>query len=233
MSDEELKTPPDFEFDQNEADKAEIEKAIERGWPLIGTLMSFVKRDMGPIPKKNLYEEGKKRFNYRSIDDVLNYAHPPLVKHRVTPGMEILEQTLRTEGKKTHATVRIKYTFTAPDGSVHASGGAGEGIGYSSDMASDIAMSYAVKQAFTHGLALPVRPKNVTDPHRDKQKEPPDEPEIVVKARDLIRQARDITRLNELRGRVVGTEERPSAFESVHQEALLQEIDAQEMKLTD
>jgi hypothetical protein len=100
-------------------------------------------------------------------------------------------------------------------------------------MASDIAMSYAVKQAFTHGLALPVRPKNVTDPHRDKQKEPPDEPEIVVKARDLIRQARDITRLNELRGRVVGTEERPSAFESVHQEALLQEIDAQEMKLTD
>ncbi len=124
-------------------------------------LMPLVIRDVGAIPKAN--QNKAQNYRFRSIDDVLNAIHPVLVQHNVAISFETTDYktdvTTRKVGNKEsqvyRATLLMRVTFWASDGSSITSTAAGEGLDYGGDKATNKAMSAAFKYACFFGLAIP------------------------------------------------------------------------------
>ena len=129
--------------------------------PAIYKLMPQVIRDVGAIPKAN--RNKAQGYSFRSVDDLLNVLHPVVVKHDVTISIEVTEYKTETivrnvpgkAGMMYRATLLMRVSFWAEDGSNITSTAAGEGLDFGSDKATNKAMSAAFKYACFFGLAIP------------------------------------------------------------------------------
>ena len=141
----------------------------------IHTLLPAIMADIGAIEKGKKNRE--QNYKFRGVEDVLNRLHPVLRKHGVSLGQTILGHTVesrwedkaggRGQRSVTRATVKLRITFFAPDGSWRDCEGCGEGLDFGSDKATAKACSMAYKYAILLGLAIPVEDHTLDDPDQD------------------------------------------------------------------
>lgn len=140
------------------------EHAQQAAKPLIYALMPKIMEDIGAIGKAHRTEAAGK-YRYRSVEDALNALGPVLVQHGVCTSFSVLE--LHVEGREEagdrgkirvirHAWLRAEVRFHAPDGSSIACVGAGEGVDWDGDKATNKAMAAAYKYAVFLGLSIPL-----------------------------------------------------------------------------
>lgn len=128
---------------------------------LILKKLNLVMKDIGAIGKEGT--NTSQGYKFRGIDQLLNAAHPVLVKHGVVIIPEVLSSTVemrdvtRSNGKAgvdKHVQLRVKFSFYAEDGSVVSAVTEGEGLD-SGDKATNKAMSGALKYALIQTLSIP------------------------------------------------------------------------------
>jgi hypothetical protein len=125
-------------------------------------LMPEVMKRVGVIPREHRNKEF--RYKYRSIDDIQKALQPALCELGVTTGVQVrghyidsyTEEKIRGGQRRVfHARLSLDVMFAAPDGSMVVFTGAGEGLDYGGDKATNKAMVAAYKYAVTLGLAIP------------------------------------------------------------------------------
>lgn len=127
--------------------------------------MGAIMRDMVSIGKDSTNQQ--QGFKYRSIDAVYNALNPLLAKHGVFTVPEVLakDRTERTNSKGTvlaFTSLRMRYTFYAPDGSCVACIVEGEGMD-SGDKSSNKAMAVAHKYALLQTFCIPTEEQKDPD----------------------------------------------------------------------
>lgn len=138
-----------------------------------------VMADIGYIGKDK--RNSQQNFNYRGVDDVMNALQPALVKHKVFVAPEVLEHTreerqTKSGGSIIYSILKVKFTFTASDGTavpVTVIGEAMDSADKSSNKAMSVAFKYACFQLFcipTEEMIDPDADTYFTDP-KDKPKE--------------------------------------------------------------
>lgn len=153
--------------------------------PKIHAAIIAAMRDMPSIAK------GRKNqgqgYSFRGIDDVYLAASPVLAKHGIFMSAVILEdraeeRTSKSGGAIMSRTLKIRYSFTAEDGSHVETDAIGEGMD-SGDKASAKAMSIAQKYAVLQMFLIPTSdPKDPEDDNHDlKPKTHPAGPEFDAK----------------------------------------------------
>jgi len=137
-------------------------------------LMPKLMQEIGAIPRGHRNKEF--RYLYRSIDDIQNALQPVICKLGMS--MFVRARELHTErftepkprggGERQifHSTLLLDVGFCAPDGSSLLFTGAGEGLDYAGDKATNKAMVAAYKYAVTLGLSIPV--EDLDDGDRDQ-----------------------------------------------------------------
>lgn len=105
-------------------------------------------------------------FDYRGIDDIYNAVNPLLAKHGVFMSAQILEKsreerTTAKGGVLAFTSLRMRYRFTASDGSYVETEVEGEGMD-SGDKSSNKAMAVAHKYALLQAFCIPT--KDLDDP---------------------------------------------------------------------
>lgn len=120
-----------------------------------------VMKDIGAVGKNKKNEQ--QRYMYRGIDDVMTALSPALQEHGVFVLPEVLDQTrevktgVNKSGQETtllYSIVKVKYTFTALDGTSVTAVVMGEGMD-SGDKATNKAMSAAYKYALLQTFCIP------------------------------------------------------------------------------
>ncbi len=134
--------------------------------------MGAIMRDMVSIGKDSTNQQ--QGFKYRSIDAVYNALNPLLAKHGVFTTPEVLgkDRSERVNSKGTvlaFTSLRMRYTFYAPDGSFVSCVVEGEGMD-SGDKSSNKAMAIAHKYALLQTFCIPT----------EEQKDPDAEVHVIV-----------------------------------------------------
>lgn len=119
--------------------------------------ISDVLKDVGAVGKdgKNTFD----KYNYRSIDAVMNAMHPAMANHGVFVSPEVLEMT-REERQSAngntliYSMAKVRYTFFAEDGSSVTATVIGEGMDRG-DKSINKAMSAAFKYALFQVFCIP------------------------------------------------------------------------------
>lgn len=135
--------------------------------PGIHARMVAIMRDLGAIGKDKKNEA--QGFKYRGIDDVYNAINPILAKHGVYMAAQIVEKSReeRTNHKGTvlaFTCLRMRYRFTAEDGSHVETEAEGEGMD-SGDKSSNKAMAVAHKYALLQTFCIPTQDLDDPDAH--------------------------------------------------------------------
>ena len=157
---------------------------------LIHELILLVMDEVGAIAKTHWHGGYKART--RSVEDVPDALQPALKKHGVILETEITDHRTETileppkaslpgqskdmaGGGRTifRASVTMRVTFRAADGSSVACMASGEGIGFCDDTATSKAMSKAYKYAILFGLCVPFTASMVEDSDRGENATPP------------------------------------------------------------
>lgn len=135
--------------------------------PQIYARMSAVMADIGFIAKdrKNTVQN----YAFRGIDDVFAALQPCLIKHGVFFVPEVIqndqvERPTKSGGTLIYTTLRVAYTFYAPDGSSVAAVVVGEAMD-SGDKSSNKAMSAALKYAVLQIFCVPTEASEDADYH--------------------------------------------------------------------
>lgn len=111
-------------------------------------------------------------YRFRGVDDALNAMHGPMVELGLSLSIQCHDVKTETltepiANGKTRFVYRVlllmDVTFYAADGSSITHTGAGEGIDFASDKASNKAMSAAFKYAVFLGLCIPVDDDTLPD----------------------------------------------------------------------
>lgn len=107
-------------------------------------------------------------YSFRGVDDLMNALHPLFAKYGVIVIPEVLETTReeRTTAKGTgliSSILRVKYHFTAMDGSEVCATVVGEGMD-SGDKASNKALAVAYKYACFQVFCIPTAEVAASDP---------------------------------------------------------------------
>lgn len=136
-------------------------------------LLPKVQKAIGSIAKDK--KNNNQNYNFRGIDDVLNAIGPALANIGVVVSVEVLDHE-RTEvphkqGFRATVVLRMRVTFTAPDGSSISNVTIGEAQDYNGDKATNKAMSVAFKYAAFMGLAIPLEPGVMDDSDHDDKPE--------------------------------------------------------------
>lgn len=122
-------------------------------------------------------------FKFRGIDDVMNMLHSLFKKHRVfmVPTVltsEIKEKTTKSGALSNHIFLKVRYDFTAEDGSSVSSEAIGEASD-SGDKASNKCMSAALKYVLLQTFCIPTEEQKDADFHSPEfvkpKQEPPDD----------------------------------------------------------
>ena len=124
--------------------------------------------EVGSIGKNKKNEQ--QGFNFRGIDDLMNTLHPLFAKYGVIVVPEVLESTReeRVTAKGSallSAILRVKYHFTAIDGSEICATVVGEGMD-TADKASNKALAVAYKYACFQVFCIPTEELAGADPDR-------------------------------------------------------------------
>lgn len=119
--------------------------------------LALVMDDVKAVGKSSRNSE--QNYSFRGIDDVINAVGPALRKHRVIVVPEVLEAAYRdvttSRGKPSReVTVKVRYTFYAPDGTNLPAVTAGESMDFG-DKGTAKAMSVAFRIALLQTLSLP------------------------------------------------------------------------------
>ena len=146
----------------------------------IYTLITKVMADIGAIGKDRKNE--KQGYKFRGIDDVYNAANSALSRHGVFSVPTVLE-ALREERTNANGTVlfyvslKVKYTFYAPDGSFVEAVIPCEGFD-SGDKATNKALSAGQKYAFLQVFCIPTEEQkdSEVDDHEVKPAPKPEQP---------------------------------------------------------
>ncbi len=125
-----------------------------------------VMADIGAIGKGK--KNAQQGFMYRGIDDVMNALQPALVKNKVFIIPEVVEEnreerTTAKGGNMFAVRLRMRFTFTADDGSYVQSEVIGEAMD-SGDKATNKAMSIAYKYACFQIFCIPTEEMKESDP---------------------------------------------------------------------
>jgi len=143
----------------------------------IHTAICNIMSEIGAIGKDKTNTQ--QNFKYRGIDDVMNALQPLFIKHKVYVIPEMLEHAreerqTKTGGNLIYSICKMKYTFTADDGSSISAVVIGEGMD-SGDKATNKAMAIAMKYACFQVFCIPT--EEMKDPdgesHEVKGNEPP------------------------------------------------------------
>lgn len=126
---------------------------------LIYTALSNVMRDVQAVGKDSYNQHQK--FPFRGVDGVVNAVGPRLREHGVIVTPELVSVTYRdfntSKGALMHeATVHVRYTFWAADGSSIVCSAPGESAD-SGDKATAKAMSVAYRTALLQALCIPTQ----------------------------------------------------------------------------
>lgn len=138
----------------------------------IHSRMACIIQEVGHIGKDQ--KNQSQGFHFRGIDDIYDALHPIMAKHGVVVLPELLENTIadrptRNGGVQYHHTVRVRYHFSASDGSSVSCCVPGEAMD-TQDKGLSKAMSVALKYAMFQTFLIPVR--GVTpDPDADSPEE--------------------------------------------------------------
>lgn len=122
--------------------------------------------EIGSIGKtKKNQQQG---YSFRGIDDLMNSLHPLFAKYGVIVVPEVLESTREERvtakgGALVSAILRVKYHFTAIDGSEVCATVVGEGMD-TADKASNKALSVAYKYACFQVFCIPTDEVAASDP---------------------------------------------------------------------
>jgi hypothetical protein len=124
---------------------------------MIHTLLPNAMAEIGAIAKNR--ENVQQRFNFRGIDDFYAACQPVFAKLGITPAPEVLThrdavRVTKNGAAMNSATILMRVTFYAPDGSFIQTVAAGEAQD-SGDKATNKAMSAAMKYALTMTFAIP------------------------------------------------------------------------------
>lgn len=134
--------------------------------PKIYQQLIAVMADIGAIGKdKKNQQQG---FMFRGIDQVMNELHPLLAKHGVLVIPEVLdtkreERLTKSGGTLIYTIHKVKYHFTATDGSEVCATLVGEGMD-SADKSSNKAMAVAFKYACFQVFCIPTEEMTKDDP---------------------------------------------------------------------
>lgn len=134
--------------------------------------ISAVKADLGAVAKEKKMEAGPAKYQYRSIDDVLNKAHDALVSHGlvIAPNLRRVEQTAagetRSGTKQTRTLVEFEYTIAGPEGDFFTAATVGEAID-SGDKGTNKAGTSAFKQLLTQLFQIPFETNDPDDTHTE------------------------------------------------------------------
>ena len=125
--------------------------------PAIYAAMLSVMADVGVIPKATRNQQ--QGFMFRGIEAAMQAIHPAFVKHRVFLTPEVLEHRETEIQSKAGASgwrvvLKMRFTFTASDGSSVAAVTHGEAMDYA-DKATNKAMSVALKYALFQVFMIP------------------------------------------------------------------------------
>jgi hypothetical protein len=131
----------------------------------IYTLMAKVMGEVGAIEK--LRKNQQQGYAFRGIDDVYMALQPALVKHGVVCVPEVVEERREERPSKNggtlfYTTVRMAFTFYAPDGSYVRAVTSGEAMD-SGDKSTNKAMSAAMKYAMLQTFCIPTEEKKDTE----------------------------------------------------------------------
>lgn len=136
----------------------------------IYALMGQIMREIEPIRKDRQASMGQGgRYNYRGIDDIYNHVGPVLARHGVFIRQIILDQQFQERETSKgaalmYAILRMRFYFTAPDGSAISTEASGVGMD-SGDKAANKAMSVALREACVKMFCIPCA--GDVDPEQD------------------------------------------------------------------
>jgi hypothetical protein len=140
--------------------------------------VTAVKRDLGAVSKDKRMEAGPARYNYRSIDDVLNKMHTPLCEHGVVlvPKVVVCE---REEAGATKAgtpifrtTLHVKYDVFGPEADTLSVVTVGEALD-SGDKGVNKAFTAAFKGCLAQVFAIPFATDDSDDTYTGDMLSPP------------------------------------------------------------
>lgn len=125
--------------------------------PQIYKALAAISKEIGAIEKSQ--KNVQQNFMFRGIDQVMNTLHPLLVEFGVFIVPEIIEthreeRLTKTGGTLIYTTHKIRYHFTAIDGSEVCATVMGEGMD-SADKSSNKAMAVAFKYACFQMFCIP------------------------------------------------------------------------------
>lgn len=130
--------------------------------------ITAVKRDLGAVDKGKRMEAGPAKYQYRSIDDVLNKLHTGLVEHGLvfSPNVTFFNQEAagetRSGTKQTRTILGIEYHVAGPEGDSFKALTYGEAID-SGDKGTNKASTAAFKVLLTQLLAIPFETDDIDD----------------------------------------------------------------------
>ena len=128
--------------------------------------LAAITAEVGSIGKTKKNEQ--QGFKFRGVDDLMNVLHPLFAKYGVIVIPEVLESTReeRITAKGTaliSSILRVKYHFTAIDGSEICATVVGEGMD-TADKASNKALAVAYKYACFQVFCIPTEEVAKADP---------------------------------------------------------------------
>lgn len=154
-----------------------------------------VMKDIGAVGKNKRNDQQK--YMYRGIDDVMTALSPAIQEHGIFIIPEVLEQIremktgVNRNGQETtllYSIIKVKYTFTALDGTSVTAVVMGEGMD-SGDKATNKAMSAAYKYALLQTFCIPT--EEMIDSEQDS-------PEVRRKPQAEFKPASLQTKINEV-----------------------------------
>lgn len=190
-------------------------KSNEAGGNIYSTIIA-VMRDIKPVAKGRTNQQ--QRFQYRSIDDVMNELQPLFAKHGLFVVPTVLSNTREERhtakgGSLIYSICKTQYRFYAEDGSYVDATIIGEGMD-SGDKASNKSMSAAMKYVCLQVLCIPT--EDAKDPDAESYAVQPEQQTTSVQSKTVTRDMLD--KLNEL---IIHTETDPSAILDAYKVAKL------------
>lgn len=157
----------------NENIEKTIEDTTDKKINNVYQAINAIMKDLPAIGKDSHATYGNEGYDYRSIEEVIKFLKPLMVKHGLFVVPKVISQEReerveeKTYGNETRTTrtkfsvLQMEYTFYALDGSYVTATVVGEGMDRG-DKASNKAMSAAYKYACSQVFSIPT--KEIIDP---------------------------------------------------------------------
>lgn len=169
----------------------------------IQVLMARVMRDLGIIGKRDRFDGGGTRYNFRGVDRVVNAVGPVLRKHGVLVIPELLTAEYRDvprkdgTGRSHECLVTMRYRFIGPAGDEIPATVAGENLD-TSDKSTSKAQSVAWRTCLIQVFAIPTGDPDPDSVHIERGEQPV--PRAADYRDEILHPDTSLGRLRQIRG---------------------------------